>query len=189
MSASAKRDVPSSSVWDIRKKSVLQRIAESKSHDELLQLIRIYELIVVPWGENFAKGKLDAYRAVSAWTPQESDEAHAKYERYLDGVLAEKKNAAARSEPTRTRRAPKKVAAAAEPRSTTPTFTAPKTPVAPMKQVAARQSPPVAVVFPQRTAAENMAELARLAKQAAVASANLADIMAQIAAIHNGTAY
>ena len=167
MSASpVKRGVPSSSVWDIKKRSVLRQIAESKSDDELLQLIRIYELIVVPWGENFAKGKLDAYRIVWAWTPQEADEAHAKYERYLDKVIAEKKSAAARSEPAQARRAP-------------------KTPAAPMKQVTTQKSPPAAVVFPQRTTAENIAELVRLGKMAAAASANLADIMAQIAAIHS----
>ena len=186
MSASpvkVKRGGPSSSVWDIKKISVLRQIVESKSGDELLQLIQIYELIVVPWGENLTKGKLDAYDVVSAWTPQEADEAHAKYERYLDKVIAEKKSAAARSEPAQARRAPKRVAAAAEPCSTT--FTAPKTPAAPMKQVTTQKSPPAAVVFPQRTTAENIAELVRLGKMAAAASANLADIMAQIAAIHS----
>jgi hypothetical protein len=54
-----------------------------------------------------------------------------------------------------------------------------------MKQVTTQKSPPVAVVFPQRTTAENIAELVRLGKMAAAASANLADIMAQIAAIHS----
>jgi len=186
MSASpvkVKRGGPSSSVWDIKKISVLRQIVESKSGDELLQLIQIYELIVVPWGENLTKGKLDAYDVVSAWTPQEADEAHAKYERYLDKVIAEKKSAAARSEPAQARRAPKRVTAAAKPCSTT--FTAPKTPAAPMKQVTTQKSPPAAVVFPQRTTAENIAELVRLGKMAAAASANLADIMAQIAAIHS----
>jgi hypothetical protein len=184
MSASpVKRGVPSSSVWDIKKRSVLRQIAESKSDDELLQLIRIYELIVVPWGENFAKGKLDAYRIVWAWTRQETDEASAKFERYLDKVVAERKSAAARSELAQARRAPKRVAVAAEPCGTT--FTTPKTPAAPMKQVTTQKSPPVAVVFPQRTTAENIAELVRLGKMAAAASANLADIMAQIAAIHS----